>query len=176
MIGASFVVSGGAFKMTGVGANFDGNANVLPWAGAQKVFVAIVPLASGGALPSFSADTIAAQAIVSRAFVAPTTAGDFTVALAADLAPGAYAAIFGSAGMLGSDAAGEQGLRDGNLTTGTPNLFSNFGDVTWSAYGYDTGIRIYEQGALAVPEPATAMMALAGLIAIAGRRRRTQRS
>ena len=173
MIGASFVVSGGVFHMTGVGASFDGNANSIPGAGAQKIFVAIVPLASGTALPSFAAGTIAANAIGSAAFAAPTTAGDFTVSLALDLAPGAYAAIFGSAGLFGSSVAGEEGLQDGNLTVGTPNVFSNFSDTTWSAYGFDTGMRIFEKGVVtAVPEPETYVLTGLGLLALIARRRR----
>jgi hypothetical protein len=177
MIGASFVVSGGVFQMVGVGANFDGNANSLPGLGMQKLFVAIVPLTSGTALPSFTAGAIGANALASAAFAAPTVAGDFTIPLSINLQPGAYAAIFGSAGFLGSDAAGEEGLQDGNLTIGTPNIFNNFGDQAWSAYGFDTGIRIFETGAVvAVTEPETFALTGLGLLALIGERRRRLRT
>jgi len=173
MIGASFVVTGGVFHMTGVGGNFDGNDNSVPGAGVQNLFVAIVSLTGAGALPSFAAGSIAANAIASAAFAAPTVAGDFTIPLTLNLAPGAYAAIFGSAGFLGSDAAGEEGLQDGNLTLGTPNVFSNFGDTTWSAYGFDTGMRIYEIGSVAaVPEPETLWLTAVGVLALISERRR----
>src|SRR5262249_55245814 len=143
----SFVVADGThFKMTGVGGTFDGNFNSIPGQGVQKLFVAIVSLGSGDAVPSFAPGDIAANTIASFAFAPPAAAGDFTVSVPNLLLDaGAYAAIFGADGLLGSGLAGETGLADGNLTVDTPNVFSNFGgdDATaWSAYGFDTGIRI----------------------------------
>jgi hypothetical protein len=169
MIGASFVVANGSnFNMTGVGGAFDGNFNNLPGLGEQKIFVAIVSLSDGSALPSFSPSDIAAHTIVSSAFAPPMAPGDFTVSTNVVLGPGAYAAIFGSGGLLGSDAAGQAGLEDGNLTIGTPNIFSNFTDSSsWSSYGFDTGIRIFETGTLApVPEPSGLAILSMGLFAL----------
>src|SRR5262249_34684858 len=151
MIGASFVVaSGSSFTMDSVGATFDGSFNRPPGSNVQKLFVTIVSLSDGSALPSFAPGDIAAHTIASFAFAPPPTAGDFEVSTnQLHLGPGAYAAIFGSGGLLGSDAAGQAGLADGNATIGTPNIFSNFAGTdasSWSAYGFDTGIRIYETG------------------------------
>jgi hypothetical protein len=169
MIGASFVVANGSnFNMTGVGGAFDGNFNNLPGLGEQEIFVAIVSLSDGSALPSFAPSDIAPHTIVSSAFAPPVAPGDFTVSTNVVLGPGAYAAIFGSGGLLGSDAAGQAGLEDGNLTIGTPNIFSNFTDASsWSSYGFDTGIRIFETGTLAsVPEPSGLAMLSIGLFAL----------
>ena len=177
MIGASFVVSGGTFHMTGVGATFDGNVNLLPGLGVQKIFAAIVPLSAGNALPSFAPGDIAAHAVASFAFAPPTVAGDFTVPTNLLVGPGAYAAIFGSAGLLGSNAAGEAGLADGNMTIDTPNIFSNFtgaSSSSWAAFGFDTGIRIFETGT--VPEPSSfLLLSMALPIAVMVERRRRRR-
>ena len=174
MIGAAFVVTGGTFHMLGLGATFDGNFNSLPGSGVQKIFAAIVSLSSGNALPSFAPGDIAAHAVASFAFAAPTVAGDFTVPTNLFLAPGAYAAIFGSAGLLGSDAAGEAGLADGNKTIDTPNIFSNFtgtSSSSWSTFGFDTGIRIFE-----TPEPSSfLLLSLALPIAVMAERWRRRR-
>src|SRR5215468_10459145 len=59
MIGAAFVVpSDSSLDLTGVGATFDGNYNVVPGSGEQKIFVAIVALSDGAALPSFAPSDI----------------------------------------------------------------------------------------------------------------------
>jgi len=169
MIGASFVVANGSnFNMTGVGATFDGNNNSIPGSGVQKIFVAIVSLSDGNALPSFAPSDIAVHTLASFAFTPPAVAGDHTVSANLHLGPGAYAAIFGSGGLLGSDAAGQAGLADGNATIGTPNIFSNFTDPSsWSAYSFDTGMRIYETGTLSpVPEPSGFLLVSMGLIAV----------
>src|SRR5262245_33619372 len=107
MIGASFVVaSGSSFTMDSVGATFDGSFNRPPGSNVQKLFVTIVSLSDGSALPSFAPGDIAAHTIASFAFAPPPTAGDFEVSTnQLHLGPGAYAAIFGSGGLLGSDAA-----------------------------------------------------------------------
>jgi hypothetical protein len=160
MIGASFVVVGGVFHMVGVGANFDGNDNSLPGLGVQKLFVAIVPLGSGTALPSFTAGAIGANALASAAFAAPTVAGDFTIPLAINLQPGAYAAIFGSAGFLGSDSAGEEGSRTETDDRHAEHL-QQFRRPVVVGVRLDTGIRIFETGAVTAVEPET--FALTGL-------------
>jgi hypothetical protein len=52
-------------------------------------------------------------------------------------------------------------------------FFSNFGDQSWAAYGFDIGIRIFETGAVvAVPEPETFALTGLGLLALIGERRR----
>ena len=181
MIGAAFVVpDGSSLALTGVGATFDGNYNSLPGSGEQKVFVAIVALSDGVALPSFAPSDIAGHAIGSVAFAPPTVAGDFTVPTSLVLGPGAYAAIFGGGGLLGSNAAGQAGLADGNTTIGTPNVFSSFYDPgSWSSYGFDTGIRIFETGTLTpVPEPDARSLLSLGLVGCTAlaRRRRSRRN
>jgi hypothetical protein len=172
MIGAAFEVPAGGSLVTGVGATFDGNFNLVPGAGEQKIFVAIVSLSDVSALPSFAPSDIAAHTIASASFAPPTAAGDFTVSPNIALAQGAYAAIFGSGGLLGSDAAGQAGLLDGNNTIGTPNVFSSFFDPgSWSSYGFDTGMRIYVNA----PEPEELALLSLGLMAcgtLLGLRRR----
>jgi hypothetical protein len=50
--------------------------------------------------------------------------------------------------------------------------FSNSGDPSWSAFGFDTGIRNFETGAVtAVPEPETFALMGLGLLALIGERR-----
>ena len=178
MVGAAFVVpTGKSLSLTGVGATFDGNYNLVPGSGEQKIFVAIVALSDGAAMPSFAPSDIAAHAIASASFAPPTAPGDFTVATSLVLGPGAYAAIFGSGGLLGSDAAGQAGLADGNTTIGAPNVFSSFFDPSsWSSYGFDTGIRIFENGTLRpVPEPDGFALLSLGLVACTALKRRGQR-
>jgi len=62
MVGAAFVVpTGQSLSLTGVGATFDGNYNLVPGSGEQKIFVAIVALSDGAAMPSFAPSDIAAR-------------------------------------------------------------------------------------------------------------------
>jgi len=163
MVGAAFQVSNGSsLNVTGVGATFDGNYDVVPGAGEQKIFVAIVALSDVTALPSFAPSDIAAHTLASASFAPPTAAGDFTVSLGLALGPGAYAVIFGGGALLGSDAAGQAGLADGNNTVGSPNVFSSFFDAgSWSSYGFDTGMRIYVNA----PEPSEFALLALGLVA-----------
>ncbi|HTO70074.1 MAG TPA: hypothetical protein VMR31_09465 [Myxococcota bacterium] len=178
MVGAAFVVpNGNSLDLTGVGATFDGNYNLLPGSGEQKIFIAIVALGDGGALPSFAPSDIGGHALASIVFAPPTVAGDFAVPTSLVLGPGAYAAIFGGGGLLGSDAAGQAGLADGNATLGSPNVFSSFYDPgSWSSYGFDTGIRIFETGTLTpVPEPDALVLLSLGFVVLCAASARLRR-
>jgi len=137
-----------------------------------------VALSDGVSLPSFAPSDIAAHAIGSVAFAPPTVAGDFTVPTSLVLGPGAYAAILGSGGLLGSNVAGQAGLADGNTTIGTPNVFSSFYDPSsWSSYGSDTGMRIFETGTLTpVPEPDALSLVSLGLVGCSVLARRSKRN
>ncbi len=169
-IGAVFSLSS-ATDITGIGGEFEGG----PYGGGT-IFGVIVSLAD---LATTSPSALASIALANVLFTIPTTLphaaspgfytfGDVEAPLSTTLAAGDYAVIFGS-GQFG--ATGTASLGGNNHAVGSPTLIQTLYDDNWVSES-DHHIRIFVDGAPAVPEPASWALMVAGLGAIGATMRR----
>jgi hypothetical protein len=156
-------------QITGIGGEFEGG----PYGGGT-VFAAIVSLAD---FATASPDDLASVALAHVTFTIPTTLsntaspgyytfGDVLAPLAATLAAGDYALVFG-VGQFGSSSSDSATLGDANDVIGSPDLYRTFYDNSWSAAPSYANFRVFVQGSPA-PEPATWAMMLGGFGLVGG--------
>ena len=156
-VGGAFSLSSAA-EVTSLGGVFDGSNGSL--------FGALIELNSVSDRPDINPGNIASAALTSVVF-APVE-GDQTINLLAPvtLAPGAYALVFGT-GAFGASADFVD-VTQGQSPLDISNLFQYSNDGSQAITGASNAVSLTVNGeVLAVPEPGSAALMMAGLMSLA---------